>query len=100
MEKTSPFQKMKLPEAKKVNRELLLRGQLKPVLSDFDVALIDTPPAMSAATIYDADKKITEIEPMAVHGQKEGMLFEPSNLKTVSKMVVSYPDKTELGTLG
>jgi chromosome partitioning protein len=40
-----------LLEAKKVNRELLLRRQLKPVLQDFDVILIDTPPAMRAATV-------------------------------------------------
>jgi chromosome partitioning protein len=40
-----------LLEAKKVNRELLLRRQLKPILTDFDVVLIDTPPAMRAATI-------------------------------------------------
>ncbi len=40
-----------LLEAKKVNRELLLRRQLKPVLSDFDVVVIDTLPAMRAATV-------------------------------------------------
>ena len=40
-----------LLEAKKVNRELLLRRQLKPILPDFDVILIDTPPAMRAATV-------------------------------------------------
>ena len=40
-----------LLEAKKVNREVLLRRQLKPILPDFDVVLIDTPPAMRAATI-------------------------------------------------
>jgi chromosome partitioning protein len=40
-----------LLEAKKVNRELLLRRQLKPVLPDFDVVVIDTPPAMRAATV-------------------------------------------------
>ena len=40
-----------LLEAKKVNRELLLRLQLKPILTDFDVILIDTPPAMRAATV-------------------------------------------------
>src|SRR5437899_8010359 len=40
-----------LLEAKKVNRELLLRRQLKPILPEFDVVLIDTPPAMRAATI-------------------------------------------------
>ena len=40
-----------LLEAKKVNRELLLRRQLRPILPDFDVILIDTPPAMRAATV-------------------------------------------------
>ena len=40
-----------LLEAKKVNRELLLRRQLKPIQSEFDVILIDTPPAMRAATV-------------------------------------------------
>ncbi len=40
-----------LLEAKKVNRELLLRKKLKPVLRDFDVVVIDTPPAMRAATL-------------------------------------------------
>lgn len=40
-----------LLEAKKVNRELLLRRQLQPILPNFDVVLIDTPPAMRAATV-------------------------------------------------
>jgi chromosome partitioning protein len=40
-----------LLEAKKVNREVLLRRQLKPILPEFDVILIDTPPAMRAATV-------------------------------------------------
>jgi chromosome partitioning protein len=40
-----------LLEEKKVNRELLLRRQLKPILPDFDVIIIDTPPAMRAATV-------------------------------------------------
>ena len=40
-----------LLEAKKVNRELLLRQQLKPIQTEFDVILIDTPPAMRAATV-------------------------------------------------
>jgi len=35
-------------EAKKVNRELLLRRQLKPVLAEFDAIIIDTPPAKRA----------------------------------------------------
>ena len=40
-----------LLEAKKLNRELLLRRQLKPILPEFDVVLIDTPPAIRAATV-------------------------------------------------
>jgi len=40
-----------LLEAKKVNRELILRRKLKPVLRDFDFVIIDTPPAMRAATL-------------------------------------------------
>ena len=40
-----------LLEAKKVNRELILRRKLKPVLRDFDIVIIDTPPAMRAATL-------------------------------------------------
>jgi len=45
-----------------------------------------------------ADKKITEIETMAVHGQKEGMLFNLDNLKTASKMMTSMPDKAQLNS--
>jgi chromosome partitioning protein len=40
-----------LLEAKKVNRELILRKKLRPVLRDFDIVIIDTPPAMRAATL-------------------------------------------------
>src|SRR5438132_10245687 len=40
-----------LLEAVKVNRELLLKRKLRPVLRDFDVIIIDTPPAMRAATL-------------------------------------------------
>jgi chromosome partitioning protein len=40
-----------LLEARKVNRELILRSRLRPVLRDFDVVIIDTPPAMRAATL-------------------------------------------------
>ena len=44
------------------------------------------------------DKKITEIETMAVHGQKEGMLFNLDNLKTASKMMTTAPDKAQLNS--
>jgi chromosome partitioning protein len=40
-----------LLEAKKVNRELLLKRKLRPVLREFDIIVIDTPPAMRAATL-------------------------------------------------
>jgi chromosome partitioning protein len=40
-----------LLEAKKVNRELLLKKKLRPVARDFDIIVIDTPPAMRAATL-------------------------------------------------
>jgi hypothetical protein len=44
------------------------------------------------------DKKISEIETMAVHDQKEGMLFNLDNLKTASKMMTSAPDKAQLNS--
>lgn len=40
-----------LLEAKKVNRELLLKNKLAPVLRDFDLVVVDTPPAMRVATL-------------------------------------------------
>ncbi len=44
------------------------------------------------------DKKITEVESMAVHGREEGMLFNTANLQTVSKMMTSVPDKAQLNS--
>lgn len=44
------------------------------------------------------DKKITEVETMAVHGQKEGMLFNLDNLQTASKMMLSVLDKAPLNS--
>jgi hypothetical protein len=41
------------------------------------------------------DKKITEIDSMAVHGQKERMFFDTSNLQPAGKMMVSFLDKTQ-----
>jgi hypothetical protein len=39
------------------------------------------------------NNKISEIETMAVHNKKEGTLFNVDNLKTVSTMMTSVPDK-------
>jgi hypothetical protein len=44
------------------------------------------------------DKKITEIESMAVHGREEGMLFNLENLQTVSTMMTSMTDKAQLNS--
>ena len=44
------------------------------------------------------DKKITEIETMAVHGREEGMLFNTDNLKTASKMMTTAPEKAQLNS--
>jgi hypothetical protein len=41
-------------------------------------------------------KKISEVETMAVHGQKEGMLFNPANLKTISPTMAAVPEKAQL----
>lgn len=41
------------------------------------------------------DQKITEIESTVVRGQEEGMLFDPSNLKTISKGMAYIPKKGE-----
>lgn len=53
-----------LLEAKKVNRELLLRKKLKPIMQDFDVIIIDTPPAMRVATLNGLTVANTVIVPI------------------------------------
>ena len=68
------------------------------VAVSFFVIEEDKSPVLYVVRLKIADKKITEIESMAVHGQKEGMLFDTSNLQTASKMMVSFPDKAQLGT--
>jgi len=55
-------------------------------------------PVLFVMRLKIAGNKIAEIETMVVHNQKEGMLFNLSNLKTVSKMMVSKPEKSELNS--
>lgn len=55
-------------------------------------------PVLFVLRLKIADKKISEIETMAVRNQKEGMLFNPQNLQTVSKMMLSAPDKAQLNS--
>ena len=42
------------------------------------------------------DKKITEIETQATHNKQEGMLFDLTNLKTISKTFAYVPEKKQL----
>jgi hypothetical protein len=68
------------------------------VAVSFFVIEEDKSPVLYVVRLKIADKKITEIESMAVHGQKEGMLFDTSNLQTVSKTMTTFPEKAQLGT--
>ncbi len=52
-------------------------------------------PVLFVMRLKIVDRKIAEIETTAVRNQKEGMLFNPANLKTVSKMMTYVPDATE-----
>jgi hypothetical protein len=58
----------------------------------------DSTPVLYSLRLKIADKKITEIETMAVHGQKEGMIFNIANLQTASKMMTSVPDKAQMNS--
>lgn len=52
-------------------------------------------PTLFVLRLKIADNKIAEIETMAVRNQKEGMLFNPKNLQTVSPLMTYVPDKAE-----
>jgi hypothetical protein len=53
-------------------------------------------PVLFVMRLKIVDGKITEVETMAVHGQKEGMIFNTANLQTASKMMTFVPDKALL----
>jgi len=55
-------------------------------------------PVLYVVRLKIADKKISEIESMAVHGQKEGMLFNTQNLQTASKTMTTVPDKAQMNS--
>ena len=55
-------------------------------------------PVLFVLRLKIAERKIAEIETMAVRNKKEGMLFNPQNLQTVSKLMVSAPDKAQLNS--
>jgi hypothetical protein len=64
----------------------------------FLVAEEGTSPVLFVLRLKVANNKISEIETTAVRGQKEGMLFNVQNLQSVSKMMVSIPDKTQMNS--
>jgi hypothetical protein len=55
-------------------------------------------PVLYVVRLKIVDKKISEIESMAVHGQKEGMLFNTQNLQTVSKTMATPPEKAQMNS--
>jgi hypothetical protein len=55
-------------------------------------------PVLFSLRLKIVDKKIAGVETMAVHGQKEGMLFNTANLKTASPTMTSMPDKAQLSS--
>jgi hypothetical protein len=57
-----------------------------------------TSPVLFVMRLKIVDKKISEIETTAVRGQKEGMLFNTANLQTVSKTMITPPDKAQMNS--
>jgi hypothetical protein len=68
------------------------------VAVSFNVVEEGSSPVLFVVRLKIADKKITEVETMAVHGQKEGMLFNLTNLQTASKTMTSAPEKAQLNS--
>ncbi len=66
------------------------------VAVSFVVVEEDSSPVLFVVRLKIVDQKITEVETMAVHGQKEGMIFNTANLQTASKMMTSAPEKAQL----
>jgi hypothetical protein len=65
------------------------------VAVSFLVVEENSSPVLFVMRLKIADNKIAEVETTAVRNQKEGMLFNPKNLQTVSKMMTSVPDKAQ-----
>jgi hypothetical protein len=55
-------------------------------------------PTLFVMRLKIADKKISEIETMAVRNQEEGMLFNTDNLKTASETMLYVPKESERNT--
>jgi hypothetical protein len=55
-------------------------------------------PALLALRLKVENKKITEIETMVTHKQKEGALFKTDALQTADPKMLAAPDKSQLAT--
>jgi hypothetical protein len=55
-------------------------------------------PALLTLRLKVAGGKITEIETMVTHNQKEGALFKPDALQSADKNMLAAPDKSQLAT--
>jgi hypothetical protein len=55
-------------------------------------------PVLLTLRLKVADKKITEIETMVTHNQKEGALFKPDALQTADQNMESAPEKSQLAS--
>jgi len=53
-------------------------------------------PALLVVRLKVASKKITEVETMVTHNQKEGALFKPDALQTAGKNMLAAPEKSQL----
>jgi hypothetical protein len=88
---TEDCKEMKLGEGawKRITRLQSYRRDILDVRQGVAVSFIvseeASQPVLYVVRLKIADKKISEIESMAVHGKKEGMLFDTQNLQTVSK---------------
>ena len=68
------------------------------VAVSFLVAEENGSPVLFVVRLKVANKKMTEVETMVVHNQKEGMLFNIQNLQTASKMMTTASDKAQVNS--
>lgn len=101
---TEDCKEMKLGEGlwKSISRLTNYRRDILDVRQGVAVSFLvveeNSNPVLFVMRLKIANKKIAEIETMAVHNQAEGMLFNTQNLQTVSKMMASVPDKAQLNS--
>jgi hypothetical protein len=104
MKFTEDCKEMKLGEGewKKISRFTAYRRDILDVRQGVAVSFLVVEEGSSqvlyVVRLKIEDKKITEVESMAVHGREEGMLFNTANLQTASKMMTSEPEKAQLNS--